>query len=63
MAQKSKKQRHLDRAEIIGAYGEAIKKWPLGILVTIISIFSPILIYLNKLTLKVALTIILDCIF
>lgn len=27
MAQKSKKQRHLDRAEIIGAYGDNFKKW------------------------------------
>jgi hypothetical protein len=27
MAQKSKKQKHLDRAEIIGAYGDNFKKW------------------------------------
>lgn len=27
MAQKSKKQKHLDWAEIVGAYGDNFKKW------------------------------------
>lgn len=55
MAQKSKKRRHLDRAEIIGAYGEAIKKWPLGIRLAIIGILKSIFFFLGYFVIKLAL--------
>jgi hypothetical protein len=63
MAKKLNKQDHLDIAEIIGAYGEAIKKWPLGIRSAIIGILNLIFLFSIKFIFEVVLPIILDLIF